>query len=112
MRMLLARACAHLLAAVFLVALAAAGSASAAFPGANGRIAFDSARSGNGDVFLMNADGSGPLDVSNDAGIDFQPAFSPDGTKIAFTTQRGGNGEVFTMNADRGRQVNRTKNPA
>jgi Tol biopolymer transport system component len=111
--MFLATRRAHLLAALgstLLVALAAAGSASATFPGANGRIAFDSIRGGNGDVFLMNADGSGPVDLTNDPGVDSQAAVSPDGTKIAFQTTRGGNGEIFVMNADGSGQANRTNN--
>src|SRR3954468_21721667 len=102
--MFLARLFAQLLVAVVLGASCGAGSASAAFPGTNGRIAFDSARSGNGDVFVMNAHGSSPVDLTNDPVIDFQAAFSPDGSKIAFT--RGTTGEVFAMNADGSGQVN------
>ena len=49
----------------FVTALAAAtmlagtgASTGAAFPGANGKIAFDSARGGNLDIYAMNPDGS------------------------------------------------------
>jgi Tol biopolymer transport system component len=111
--MFLATRRAHLLAALgstLLVALGATGNASAAFPGSNGRIAFDSVRSGGGDVFLMNADGSGPVDLTNNPAIDFQSAFSPDGSKIAFT--RGSTGEVFSMNADGSGQANLSNNLA
>ena len=39
--------------------------------------------------------------ISNAAGDDITPAWSPDGTKIAFASNRGGQFEIFTMTADR-----------
>jgi TolB protein len=49
------------------------------------RIAFSSNRTGNGEVWIMNADGSGQRRI---AGLsrrdDWAPAFSPDGSQIAF----------------------------
>lgn len=76
--------------------------ARAAFPGANGKIAFHSDRSGNSDIFTMNADGSNQTNVSNNAGGDFFPDWSPEGTKIAFTSDRSGTYQIYSMNADGG----------
>jgi hypothetical protein len=43
-----------------LAALALAAPAHAAFPGANGKIAFHTDRDGNGEIYTMNADGFEP----------------------------------------------------
>jgi len=53
------------------------------------------------DVFVINADGSGLTNLSNNSTfIDARPAWSPDGTRIAFQTNRDGNDEIYVMNAD------------
>src|SRR3954469_2666593 len=96
-----ARLAALLVAAGALVAGLAVGStpAPAAFPGLNGKIAFESERSGNDDIFVMNGDGSGQVNRSNNAMDDRPPAWSADGTKIAFASNRDGNLEIYVMNA-------------
>jgi dipeptidyl aminopeptidase/acylaminoacyl peptidase len=86
--------------------------AGAAFPGANGKIAFTSDRDGNSEIYVMNADGSGQTRLTNDGAIDNEPVWSPDGTKIAFWTERNGPAEIYVMNADGSGQINLTKNPA
>ncbi len=64
------------------------------------KIAFVSDRAGNRDVFVMNADGSSPTDLTNDPGDDREPNWSPSGTSIAFTSNRSGTDSIWTMNAD------------
>ena len=76
------------------------GPAMAAFPGINGKIAFESLRDGNMEIYVMNADGSGQMSLTNNLAEDIDPAFSPDGTKIAFVSTRDGNYEIYVMNAD------------
>ncbi|MGH8571087.1 MAG: InlB B-repeat-containing protein, partial [Gammaproteobacteria bacterium] len=97
----------------------AVGSAEAALPGGNGKIAFSSIRAVSGgadtDVWAVNPDGTGltnfmpdDVPVGNFATppMDDQPAFSPDGTKIAFESRRdlnatgSANAEIYVMNAD------------
>ena len=63
-------------------------------------IAFATARDGNEEIYVMNADGSSPTLLLNDAADDLNPAWSPDGKKIAFATGRDGNDEIYVMNAD------------
>lgn len=66
------------------------------------RIAFQSFRDGNNEVYSMRADGSNPLRLTNNPAFDGEPSFSGDGSKIAFTSTRDGanNGEIYVMNAD------------
>ncbi len=73
------------------------------FPGITGNIA-------NGfEVYVMGADGSNPIRLTNNSASDVQPSWSPDGTRIAFTTQRTGLPLVFVMNANGSNQVNITQ---
>ena len=79
---------------------------------ATGRIAFASNRDGNAEVYVMNADGSGQTNLTNNPASDAVATWSPDGTRIAFASYRDGNSEVYVMNADGSGQVNLTNNPA
>jgi TolB protein len=66
------------------------------------RIVFTSNRDGNGEIYVMRADGSGERRLTRKPGDDFNPRFSPDGRQIAFTSLPGASaaGSVFVMNAD------------
>ena len=48
-------------------------------------------RSGGGDIYVTNADGSGRQRLTTNPGPDSDPAWSPDGRKIAFVSGRDGN---------------------
>ncbi len=74
------------------------------------RIVFQSTRDGNGELYVMNQDGSNVIRLTNSPGLDYQPAWSPDGTKIAFSSARDGDHEIFLMNADGTNLVNLTNN--
>src|SRR6266581_4100632 len=84
-----------------LVGLSGTERAGAVVPGLNGRIAFARTVPGtHGEIFVMNPDGSGQANLTNNPARDFDPAWSPDGTRIAFASERDGNGDIFVMNAD------------
>lgn len=76
------------------------------------KIAFATSRDGNAEIYVMNADGSNPVNLTQHAGFDLSPVWSPDGTKIAWFTTRDGNGEIFVMNADGSNPVNVTRHAA
>ncbi len=84
-----------------LVALATPWQPAAAVSGGdNGRIAFQSTRHGNWEIYTMDADGSDVIRLTNIAADDERPGWSPDGTKIVFGSRRGGNADIYVMNAD------------
>jgi Tol biopolymer transport system component len=45
---------------------------------------------GEFDLHLIGADGTGPVPLTNDPGLDRDPSWSPDGATIAFVHDRGG----------------------
>ena len=62
---------------------------------ASNKITFVSDREGASDIWIMNADGSDPVNLTK--GRDCaSPAWSPDGTKVAYIDS----GEIWLMNAD------------
>lgn len=64
------------------------------------RIAFDSDRFGDRDIFVMDADGSHQTQLTTDSAEDREPAWSPDGSLIAFQSDRYTPRDVFVMNPD------------
>jgi Tol biopolymer transport system component len=75
------------------------------------KIAFRSARDGNGEIYVMNADGSGPRRLTRNPRSDGAPVWSPDGRMIVFIRFGVGNSDVYVMNADGSGQRNLTPNP-
>jgi Ca2+-binding RTX toxin-like protein len=59
---------------------------------------------GGGEIWVMNADGSGKRALMDDTAVDRQPAWSPDGQSIAFVSDRvdnpsGPDADIFTVPA-------------
>lgn len=92
------------LALVSMLLAVGAGPAGAAFPGANGKIAFgDRTELGEARISTVNPDGSGVTELTDLAGSKAfanGPVWSPDGTRLAFWSLRDGNVDVFVMGAD------------
>jgi len=103
-----------------LAALSGSSAADAAFPGANGRIAYQgpglsgvSASS----IFSTNPDGTDKLNLTpnpvfrrGEVTGNRQPAYSPDGRRIAFARTSVGafRNDIWVMNADGTDQINLT----
>jgi hypothetical protein len=104
------------LAATFLFGgLAFGGPAFAAYPGANGKIAYETDDGIDSDIAVINANGTGQTNLTNDPSSnpfeDRDPSWSPDGTKIAWARVDEGHRNIFVMNADASGAVNLTPGP-
>ena len=87
------------------------------------RIAFVSNRDGHVDVhgwrtpeiYLMDADGGNPQNLTNNPGRDTSPSWSPDGKRIVFQSDRDNdrdhNIEIYVMDADGSNPQRLTNNP-
>ena len=73
------------------------------------RIAFNSNRDGDYEIYVMNADGSGQRNLTDNASLDALPAWSPDGREIVFESERAekGNRDVYVMSASNGTVIGR-----
>jgi Tol biopolymer transport system component len=83
---------------MLLASMSVLPSAQATYPGHNGRIAFGDFVTGQ--IYSINADGSGFAQLTNSNGVSAQPNWSLDGTKIVFTSDRSGETRIWIMNAD------------
>ena len=66
------------------------------------KIVFASTRDGNGEIYMMNADGSGEVRLTDHPGDDFDPVWSPTGEHIAFVSEREHQGlyDIYLMDTD------------
>jgi Tol biopolymer transport system component len=69
---------------------------------ADGHLVYYSQASGNGDIWVMNSDGSGRRQLTANENNDSLPSVSPDGRYVAFVSNRGVGWGVWRMNADGG----------
>ena len=53
-----------------------------------------------GHIFVMNADGTSPLQITSGTGDDFGPAWSPDAKRVAFVRTDGDSQYIYVVNAN------------
>jgi Tol biopolymer transport system component len=63
-------------------------------------LVFASPRTGNGDIYRVNIDGSNLERLTRDENYEGDPVYSRDGRSIAFVREQGAIGHIWTMNAD------------
>lgn len=65
------------------------------------------------DIYVMNANGTGLIQLTSDPASDEDASWSPDGSKIVFESTRGGAGyDVYTMNSNGTGVVRLTNSPS
>jgi len=87
--------------ALAAVAVAVGGEESSAVPpGANGKVAFASARNQNFEIYSVYPDATGAERLTTNPAADSDPAWSPEGRRLAFTSNRSGNDDIWLMAED------------
>jgi uncharacterized protein YjdB len=72
-----------------------------AFSADGSRIAYVSTSPGNGEIYVMNADGTGATRLTNEPTTDGRPVFTPDGQTIVFHSARtAGKQQIWAVNVD------------
>lgn len=66
----------------------------------DGKIVYVSKASGNDDVWMMNADGSGQTQLTANVGTNTNPSVSPDGRFIVLTSTRDGAAHIWRLGID------------
>ena len=64
------------------------------------RIVYRQELPGNDEIYVINADGSNPLNLTGHSANDLDPDWSPDGKTILFESIRDDNYEIYAVNPD------------
>ena len=63
-------------------------------------------------IYVVNADGSSPTQVTNAKADDSEPAWSRDGKRLAFVRAIDGNPEIYVVDADGSNENRLTSDPS
>jgi Tol biopolymer transport system component len=73
------------------------------------RVIFDSATTGNGDIYSSDAYGSNIIRLTYSASVEMAPLLSPSGTRIAFARQADGYQHIWLMDASGSNELRLTQ---
>jgi Tol biopolymer transport system component len=77
------------------------------------KIAFNSFRSGNAEIWVCDADGRNPVQLTSSNGPQLgSPRWSPDSRRIAFDSPKAGNSDIYVISADGGQPRRLTSGPS
>ena len=83
---------------VLLVTVLLADVAQATFPGGNGKIAFERGNeTAEHDIYAINSDGTGEINLTHNGSNNRQIAWSPDGSQIAFFSDGDGRDNYYDI---------------
>jgi TolB protein len=74
------------------------------------RLAYNAYDGHDQEIYVVNLDGSGRTQLTNNAVRDWLPAWSPDGQRIAYSSNEGGDDEIMVVNVDGTGRTALTKN--
>ncbi len=77
----------------------------------DGKLVYSSNIAGGSDLYLMDARGGNPKQLTANSGMNGQPSTSPDGRYIIFSSDRTGAPHIWRMDIDGGNQKQLTDNP-
>jgi TolB protein len=75
------------------------------------KIIFQSNRSGDWEIYIMNKDGSGIRNLTQSNGPDVTPNWAINGKQIVFASERDNDSEIYIMDADGANQKRLTSTP-
>ena len=78
---------------------------------AHAQIAFVSSENGNADIYVMDADGGNPQNLTKNPNDYRYLSWSSDGKRITFTFNGDDNWEIYVMDADGGNPQQLTNSP-
>jgi len=77
------------------------------------RVAFASNRTGENEIWVADADGANPQQVTFHRGpVVMAPAWSPDGKRLAFSSEVGGNRDIYVIRPDGSQSTRITTAPS